>query len=78
MVLDLRLKNKRAVAMTALCFLAFLLPSARQSDVPSVCRYVLSWYRKKNFKKNEMSVNLFTVWFVLKTSYYICTVFSWY
>ncbi len=51
--------------MTALCFLAFLLPSARQSDVPSVCRYVLSWYRKKIFSKNEMSVNLFTVWFVL-------------
>ncbi len=63
--------------MTALCFLAFY---CRQPDSQMFRQSVVMSCRGigKNFSKNEMSVNLFTVWFVLKTSYYICTVFSWY
>ena len=78
MVLDLRLKNKRAVAMTALCFWLFYFRQPDSQMFRESVVDVLSWCRKNFFKKNEKSVNLFTVWFVLKTSYYICTVFSWY
>ena len=64
--------------MTALCFFSFFIavsPIVRRSVSLSLCLVVMSG---KIFQKNEMSVNFFTVWFVLKTSYYICTVFSWY
>ncbi len=65
--------------MTALCFFIFFCEVRRPFSLSAVGRHCRFWGEEKNFfKKKEISVNHFASKFVLKTSYYICTVFSWY